>query len=297
MIPKPMVTGNNLTATAQSELELFDLTYSDEAASNYILLLEVEPSNIRACWYHQSKNLVTGFASYSLKEKNLDSAIASLLQAHPFLASAFDQMIITVKTDNYMLAPADLNLANIEETYSVTNEFDAESQVLQSHRLIGMNANIHYACDAELIAAIERQFQHKTIVPHIAPMIEAELSRLKSSEIKTRAVLHIWDNTLDLRFYQDGELHLANSFFQTGSEDIAYYLLYCAEVSQLDTKTVRLSVSGNVKIGDETWNLVSSYWNKLDLIEGLSNIEISDKLEPREKGAYDYLTNSLLCAL
>lgn len=292
-----MVTGNNLTAPSQTDLELFDLTYSDEAASNYILLLEIEVTRIKASWYHQSKNLITGFASYQFKEKNMVGAIGTLLQDHPFLASSFDQMIISVKTDNYMLAPSDLSIPNLEQSFTATNEFEPESQVLLTHKLIGMNANIYYACDNGLMEAIENQFQHKTIVPHIAPMIEAELGQVKSSEIKTRAVIHVWDSHLDLRFYQDGKLQLANSFFQTGSEDVAYYLLYCAEVSELDPKSVRLFLSGNVKIGDETWNLISSYWNKLELVEVLSNIEISDKLEMREKGSYDYLTNSLLCAL
>lgn len=295
MIRKRMVTGNNLTELKSLEKEFFDLTYSDEPASNYILLLEFGSSELKACWYHKAKNLVTGFATYPLDNKSVAASIEKIAASHTYLFSDFDQYLISVCSDNYQCTPISMGIGNEEQSFTLSNNFDSKNELLNSYELVGERLKIQYVIANELQKAIEKTFPKHALVPHIAPRVEKSKLDLKKSIAEDLVVVHIEETQIDIIAFKGRKLQLCNSFFQTGKEDIAYYILYCVEVLGLNPEKVELRLSGKIEIGDDKWNVLNAYWKRLSIESALDQIEISDQLHNRDKAEFDYLTQTLLC--
>ncbi len=291
-----MVTGNNLTAPVPATSEFFDLTYSDEPASNYILLLEIASKSVKASWYHKSKNLITGFAKYPIEIGSATNGIESLLKSYPFLGSDFAQTIISLFTHNCQIFPLGVGIKTGEEIFSLTNELNAESDQLLNHELVSGQTILQYTASRKLVVEINRCFSKSLLIPHLAPRIEDGLIRLKKSILTNQLSAHIEDDHITIIAFENRQLILSNSFYQTGKEDVAYYILYVAEVLGFDSEKTNLHLSGQIKIGDDKWNILSAYWKRIKIAEALLGIDLSGQIHSRPQGEFDYLTQQLLCA-
>jgi hypothetical protein len=290
-----MVTGNNSTGITELSSEHFDLTFSDEPASIYILLLEVATSTLKASWYHKSKNLITGFAAYPLSLNSKSNSIESIVQNHPYLSSDFEQTIVSVVSNNYHLAPIGAGFIADSESFSLTNELDETNSQLLNHELVSGKTAVQYAVAKRIISDIEKHFPNSTFLPHIAPRIEEGLITLKKSILTNRLCAHIENDHVSIIAFENRNLILSNSFYQTGKEDIAYYILYVAEVLGFDSEKIDLLLSGEIENGDETWNVLNAYWKRIKISEPMNGIDISTKLHNRSLAEFDYLTHQLLC--
>ncbi len=277
--------------------EFFDLTYSDEPASYYILSLEIDDNGVKAFWYHRNKNLVTGFAEYPFQKGSIKEAIQNLVQEHPFLRSDFEQTIVSIRTENFALIPNIIESSEDLDLFQVTNEFNGETDSLRSYSLINLKARILFSISKELEEAIYKAFIHVNIIPHVAPRIEFALNDLKSKIASELILAHISSDRVDVLIFRNNKLALCNSFYQTSKEDLVYYTLYCAEILEITPQKHHLVLSGDIAIGDENWKVISSYWKKLKIASGLENIDVSNQLNITENARFDYLTHSLLCAL
>lgn len=271
--------------------EHFDLTYANEPASYYILLLEVGKTRVKALWYHTTKNLITGFASYPYSGN-----MQLLLATHPYLASEFKEVIITLDEPNFAVNPSSLVESNFSTYAMLGNNALTEKESTLSVNLINMRARVDFKIDIESEINIKNAISHGKILPHIAPRIEHELNLAKKQPNKNFLSAHVGDEQIDIRIYKGGKLAMANSFYQTGAEDIVYYILFSGEVLELNPEQEQLLISGETKIGHEHWMLLSKYWRNISLSEPLDRIEISDKISSVFDARFNYLTHSLLCA-
>lgn len=271
--------------------EFFDLSHSGEPASYYYLLLDIRASRVKACWYHATKNLVTGFADYAF-----NGDLKALVNQHPYLRSEFKEVVICMHDSNYLLYPKHLVDGAQPDIFSITNSFDPQRQMLLNDSLVNIKSDIAYVATADLVTDIHDQFNHVKLISHITPRIEQELNVLKTrSDESTLASAHISDEQIDLRYYRNGALLAANSYYQSCAEDIAYYVLYAAELLNIDPETTPLSLSGDIAMGDQAWNLLSKYWRTLKAVQALQEINISADIPVYPGTEYDYLTHSLLC--
>jgi hypothetical protein len=292
VIQRPTETGNNILVTLSTDTEeFFDLTYSNEPASYYYLILEVKIHSVKAAWYHSTKNLITGFASYPF-----DGSFRRLLESYPFLASEFKEVLVCVESSNYLLAPKNIIDGANPEIFQLSNALDKDSEALRTTDLVNLKSEVVHPISMDLESEITSSFKHVKIISHIAPRIEHELNTLRSVQSQTAIYAHIAPESLDVRVYLENKLSLANAYYQTGKEDIAYYLLYASEVMDVNPEKTNLVLSGGINIGDEVWVLLSKYWKNIALVEPLSRIEISDKLSGDKAIPYHHLTHALLCA-
>ncbi len=271
--------------------EFFDLTYSNEPASYYYLILEIQSKVVKAAWFHSTKNLVTGFASYPF-----DGSISNLIQSHPFLASEFKEVLVCIENANYLLSPKNIFDGHSQEVFKLSNSLDSETEVLRKTGLVNLKSEIIHPLSIELESEITSSFKHFKILPHIAPRIEQEMNNLRSLQSDTAIYTHVSSESMDIRIYTNKKLSLSNAFYQTGKEDIAYYLLYSSDVMEVNPEKTQLILSGDIKMGDDVWVLLSKYWKNISLVEPLSRIKISDKLSSDVAVAYHHLTHALLCA-
>lgn len=286
------------TAIPTADAEYFDLRYSNEPASYYVLILEIDRPYVRALWYHRAKNLVTGFASYRIPSADAEASgrggWLELLQRKPFLRSEFEQTVVMVRTENYQVTPRVIQEESAS-LFEIANS-KGETQMMLFHDLVNMRAGVRWATDKELVARVSDRLAHALAIPHIAPILEHAHNALKHRINRTGVFVHISAQQADVLVFEDRQLKLCNSFYQSGAEDVAYYVLYCAEVLGIQPETEPLWLSGQVKPGDSTWSLLGAYWKTIHAAPALSGIEISNALGDYPPSMYHHLTYGLLCA-
>jgi len=271
--------------------EYFDLSFSEEPASYYYLLLTIDQEWVHAAWYHSTKNLITGFARYPYQ-----NSLKTLIEQHPYLRSEFKEVIVGVQKENYLVYPKYVLDGANPNIFQLTNAFDEDHESLMSSELVSLQASIAFTAPSELITEIYDAFKHVKVISHVQPRIEQEFSAWrKTSAGRPMFSVHIWNDQLDIRAYKDGKIYLANTYFQSGKEDIAYYILYASELLEIDPEEAQLILSGKVEIGDPAWLLLAQYWKRMEIAQPLESIKISDHLTDFSHPCFDHLTHALLC--
>jgi len=289
-----METGNKLKVKESFD-EHFDLSYSNEPADIYILILEIGEKTLKACWYHKSKNLITGFGSYDLSDGITESSIKRIQSQHPYLASPFSECLCVLNSRNYTIAPTDASIEDGKKILSISNEIDDDSEMVR-HKLLNTKGQILQVADTRTLSTLDKAFPNIKFISCLGGRIESAINQTRKSQNKSSFIAHIDSTDLHIIAIENSALQLANSFFQTGKEDIAYYLLFVAESLGLNPEQIPLTLSGNVSIGDEIWNTLSDYWKDISIESVLENIIINQNIDSRHKAKYDYLSHHLLCA-
>ncbi len=291
-----METGSKEVAqTASTASEYFDLNYANEPASFYYLILSLERSRVKACWYHFAKNLITGYATYELGADHPEESLQKLLATKAFLKAEFKEVIVLLETPSFCLVPNLLKDYNAEELLSLTHQVNDSEQIL-SRNLVNLKARALFSAQPEVLDLIENTWSKQQILPFQIPLIEEALNQLKRKEKKHRVIAVIHEEHLSIMAFKNGQLVLTNSYFQSGKEDIAYYLLYAAEVLDIDPENVPLSLGGNIQKKDETWKLLANYWKSIRVLKELSHLKMGKKVQQAPSTNYAFLTHALLCA-
>ncbi|GAB4378584.1 MAG: hypothetical protein Kow0075_08690 [Salibacteraceae bacterium] len=291
-----MATGSKLNTITPPAEEFFDLSYADEPAELYHLYGEIDDDELKAAWFHTSKKLVTGFASYELSATSLDVSLIDLLSKKTFLTSPFGETIITSATDRYTILPREISEDQQSAFAKNLLDFDAHTEVLCSYALVTIPANIVMVIGRQLHDAIHQKLVAPRILPAMAPLLERGALLLKHRTNQSLVMLHIGANHVHLALFDKGMPQLCNAYYQCSKEDVAYYLLYAAELCNIDPENAPLFVSGRASVGDETWRLLSTYWKNIYPSEPAEGIQISEKLGTYPTTKFEYLTNHLLCA-
>lgn len=282
-----MVTNSLATSN-----HFFDTSLAAEPSSLQYLLLEAGTDKLKICAYHLTKMTVVGFSILPFAKGRLDT----LIRENQKMQGDFEQTIISFRSNNFTIVPkAQINV-DLKSIFTLTNEFNETTQTLLSHSLVNLRANVIYAIDKELLNEFKSHFARPTIIPHIAPRIEHQLNQNNQIRGK-RLILHISADFIELLIFDENQLLLANSFYVASKEDIAYYLLFCAESLQINPAEARLEISGNFNENDELAVLLKNYWQHIDTAPILTQTSISSSLPEFPKSELAYLTQSLLCAL
>jgi hypothetical protein len=280
-----------VTDSERGTEEYFDLSLSEESASYYYLILSLDANSIEAAWFHTTKKLITGFARYPASQ-----GVKGVLEQHPHLASEFKEVIVSFRTPNYLVYPKHLVEGSALEVFSLTNTTVEEGEDLLQFPLVNLSADIAFPVPSHYMTAVFDAYPHVKLIPHVAPRIEYELNQMRErSAGRAMMVCHIWADYVDIRAYRDDGLLMANTYFQSGKEDVAYFVLYAAEQLGINPHEGDLEISGNIQLGDEAWTLLSKYWNRMAMASPLSDINISDALSDYPSPQFDFLTHSLLC--
>ena len=94
--------------------------------------------------------------------------------------------------------------------------------------------------------------------------------------------LNIGDKNIDITHFNKGKIIFYNSFEFSNNEDVLYYLLYCLNELNLDTKKILVSCMGQITIESALYELLYTY---------IQNIEILD-FELSDNDQYNKILNS-----
>jgi hypothetical protein len=270
--------------------ECFDPSFAEEPAHYFYLVLELQNDRAQAIWYHATNQVVTGYAIYPYNGR-----LSDLMTSFPKLTDNYKEVLLTIKSSNYLLYPNILGNSISEETFRLTNDLKPNHD-LKYFQLVNLKAQVVYPIYEVLDRESHTLLQHFRMIPHIAPAIELEVNHLKTEGLADAVWLYTYHETLDLRVYEAGKLKIANSFFQSGKEDIAYFLLYTAEILKLNPESTPLFLGGELKENDESWQLLQDYWKNLIHLNSIQNATVSSAIPTEKFYNLAHLSSSLLCA-
>lgn len=289
-----METGSKATPAQPSDTEFFDLKYANEPASYYYLILFIEHEYVKACWYHFAKNLVTGYATYELNPEHKEESLKSMLREKPFLKAEFREVIVLLSEAACSLEPKLLKGYDSKELLSLTHDV-SDSEEVAKLKLVNLKATALFALPSHIGQIADKTWSKHQVMPAQIPLIEEALNRLKREEMKTEVIALVNSEQLHIIAIKDGQLVLSNSYFQSGKEDVAYYLLFAAEVLELDPESVPLWLCGSIEPKDESWTLLANYWKSMKVVKELPHLKISPAVKEAESANYAFLTHALLC--
>lgn len=281
-----------MTSSLDSSRNYYDTSLAAESSSLQYLLLEADQNKLKICAYHLTKSKVVGFSILPFSKGQLNS----LLRDNQKIHADYEQTILSVRTNNFAVVPKTYLNSDLRSIFELTNEFNDETEVLLSYSLVNLRANVLFAVDKALLNEFKSHFSRPTIIPHVAPRIEHQLNHA-SKDKGQRILAHLSADFVDVLIFDEKQLLLANSFYTAGKEDVAYYVLFCAESLNIDPEKSRLILSGNVDLEDETTALLKNYWRNIESAPMLHQASVGNALPEFPNPELAYLTQSLLCAL
>lgn len=283
-----------LANTPKGNQHFYDTSLAHESATLQYLLLELDDNKLKTCAYHLTKSKVVGFSLLELSGNALD--MKGALSSDQKLNQNFEQTLVTVRCNNYALVPRTYLGDDKAEVFKLTNTYDEHTEVLLQHSLVNLRADILFTLPIKKLDAINSSFARVAVLPHIAPRIEHELNQ-SNKENTDRILIHLSAEWLDVIIIQNGKLALSNSFYIASKEDVAYYTLFCAEALKMDPEKTPLIYSGLFGADHQALELLKKYWFDLSPAKLLHNAQISSEMPSYEHAQFDYLTQTLLCAL
>ena len=117
---------------------------------------------------------------------------------------------------------------------------------------------------------------------HYSTILIEELKKRLNSNFSNAVFLNIGDKNIDITHFNKGKIIFYNSFEFSNNEDVLYYLLYCLNELNLDTKKILVSCTGQITIESALYELLYTY---------IQNIEILD-FELSDNDQYNKILNS-----
>lgn len=270
--------------------EFIDQTLANEPSSIQYLLLELNSQQLLFAKHHLAKNKLAHCGVIKAPDNTSDvrKALQSLV-----LQGDFEQSLLSFVTSNYCIVPRTFMGDDLHKIFSLTNELNEEEEVLLNYPLVNLRANVLYTIPKEIQSVIYEAKPQAKLIPHIAPRIENVLNK---KDTETSVLAHISEQHVDVLVFTKGQLQLANSFYQAGKEDIAYYTLFVCEALAINSQSTTLLVSGVIQNNDECHQLLTKYWKKVEAPKPLSTLENNTKLAEAPAHHFNHLSQLLLCA-
>ncbi len=216
--------------------------------------------------------------------------ISKIVNQDSNLSTSFKEVMLLYHTNAYTVVPSGLFDATKASEYLkftvkiLATDFVAHDQIKQSDLTLVyipfVNINNFFF---EKFGSF-KYFHNNTI------LIE-KLLRVNKFEKETQVYANVETTFFDLLVIKKGELLLCNTFeFQT-PEDFTYYVLFVYEQLQLDPNIVPCILLGNIKKGDEIFNMLFTYIKDVHYFKSFQNSNV--RIEETPPHRFFVLKNSI----
>ncbi|WP_424001532.1 DUF3822 family protein [Maribacter sp. IgM3_T14_3] len=218
------------------------------------------------------KLLISDRVDFS-EEKNpmfVKDELQKLFQKHDIENMQFDEVIAVHRNTLFGLVPKSLfNQNHLNEylkfnTRVLANDVLAYDEV-ENHELV--NVYVPYTNINNYIYELFGEFDYM----HNGTVLLQSLLNNQTQKQETTCFAHVNKNQLDITVLNQRKLLLYNSFKYNTKEDFAYYLLFVLEQLELDPKTVKVKLFGEIEEDDEIYQLCYKYIQNISIFEPSSS--------------------------
>ncbi|MDP5062790.1 MAG: DUF3822 family protein [Maribacter sp.] len=218
------------------------------------------------------KLLISDRVDFS-EEKNpmfVKDELQKLFQKHDIENMQFDEVIAVHRNTLFGLVPKSLfNQNHLNEylkfnTKVLANDVLAYDEV-ENHELV--NVYVPYTNVNNYIYELFGEFDYM----HNGTVLLQSLLNNQTQNQDTTCFAHVNKNQLDITVLNQRKLLLYNSFKYNTKEDFAYFLLFVLEQLELDPKTVKVKLFGEIEEDDEIYQLCYKYIQNISIFEPSSS--------------------------
>ncbi|MCB0760058.1 MAG: DUF3822 family protein [Flavobacteriales bacterium] len=278
---------------SKSSAEFRDKTYQLSESNACHLSVQVDRDAFSYSITEADSGVVRAVYRYTGVGNPLESSWKESLRDIEDLQQEYRSAVIAVNHVPFVLLPASLDEeVGSEEVFKAN--FNSDPANLCTAVVTEGKINIAF----DMPPGLDEEFhlrQPYAIVTHSgAMMIRSILQRHRFSK-GTTCYLNITESAMEVVVLKDNRLELYNWFPYLTRNDVLYHLVNIASQLGFDPGLTPVHITGIVDSGDETFELLKTYWPKLSLLYSLDSVKLSLGLHGVRKPYFSSLFNLFAC--
>ena len=158
-------------------------------------------------------------------------------------------------------------------------------------KLKNVDAYNIYSVPKEMLEMVKIFFPEIKIRSRSSTLIDGFLNNNSNQEI----FLLVNNTTIEIIAFNNGKLLLQNIFTYSTKEDILYYLLSSMEALELSVEKCRVTLFGNIKKNEGTFNLLYEYIRNISFAKRSKKFKYCKEFEDLDDHQFLPLLTQILC--
>ena len=277
------------------EKELFDETLDINATNNYEISIQVSLNGFSFSLLDIHRNKFVMLREYKLsgRDSDLCKQIEEIIYKDDFLGKPYHKYRLVYIFEKTTLIPTGLFDPAVKDDYFTLNHILEDNYIVSNNRIVEPDSFLLFDIRQDLQELLIRAFPEASLSHHLKPLL---FTFFNNSTNQTERYIHIniEDTYFNVVVLDKGKMEFINTFRYRNSSDILYYLLYTFEKMNIDKNEV-VHITGLVDMGDELYNNMARYINKIKLEKPVGNWSLSYVFDSIFTYRYSNLFNIVSC--
>ncbi|SOD14535.1 DUF3822 family protein [Pedobacter xixiisoli] len=224
-------------------------------------------------------------------EQECDSGYEKLkerLKTDTYLKLDYKNVKVASHTKNIIFVPQEL--FNESDVALYTKFFaDADSQNVYVQPSLQQNIHTIFSLPQSIEKVIDENWANSTKLQQNAGLVEL------ATKIDTDSIIIDFTvGSFQLSYIRDEKIAFTQSYQFEDVDELTYYILLITTQLSIDTKKTDIKTCGIIHEGDPKWDLLSQYFNKVDLLAVSSDLD-TNILDDMPAHYYTSLLSLLQC--
>lgn len=231
-------------------IAIVDETFDINITSAYHLSVQISSGGICFAILDTVRNKFIAFKHLLFEESHplsVEDQIKRLFQTDSYLIHKYKSTGLIYITPNATLIPAPIYDSGKEEDLYLFSNLLPDKHVIQSDKIVGIDAWISYAIPEKIRDTLDDHPNHFKIIHQSCPIIENAFRAAKTKADETLIFAQVYPDFFDLVVFKKGKFELYNSFSYKTEQDFIFYILYVFEQFDINIDATTLSLSGYVE--------------------------------------------------
>lgn len=277
-----------------ADLRLMDASLSEAVANGCHLACAVHSRGIdfAALDLHRSRYLA--IESFRGIQTEVAQQLEAALQASTLANFSWQSVSVALAGVPFTLLPNALYSAGCElDVLRFNHPLPADAQAA-SDRIEDLELRVIYQLPAALQQTFATRFPGVQFV-HGSTALLSGLLQVANRTKGQQVFVNVRSQHIDLTVLSGDTLLFHNAFAWQVPEDLAYYTLYTLEQLGLNSATIPVYLTGEVKMDSPVYRLLKNYLGKLDFQAVAASPALSASLSSAPKHYFFNLLNQYLC--
>ncbi|WP_040279013.1 DUF3822 family protein [Psychroserpens damuponensis] len=246
------------------------------------LSIQIRLSGLSFCILNRTSNVIE-FIKHVLLEKKatpyeLLNDLKNTIASHTEFQQPFDSVTCIYQNELSCLVPNELFDENNMADYLKFNAKILKTDFISFDHLVAAKSANVYVPLININNYIFETFGSFDYKHASSIMIETFLQQaLQSSE--TTFCINVNDATFEIICTENKRLLFYNTFEYATKEDFIYYVLFTIEQLKLNPETIKISLTGNIKVDDSLYTILYKYIRFVEFLQPNYNFDFQTELE------------------
>lgn len=251
---------------SNNSILLIDPSFEPANSTNLNLLVKIGTDTFSYAIIDNEKNFV--HAVYDEQECEIGyDKFNERLKTDPYLKLTYKEVKVAIHSSNLIFVPQELY--NENEVTLYTKFFtDVDFQTVYVQPSLKQTINTIFSLPQHVEKLINENWQNSYKMQQNAGLVELS-TKLEQDNI----IIDFTVGSFQFIYVKEAKINLVQSYQFDDIEELTYYLLLIINQLSINTKNTEVKACGIIHREDEKWQLLSQYFNKVDLLVISSNLD------------------------